>query len=1167
MEAVSRQFVYWLLDVISVLDIIIAIVSAGAVHAVASYTSAKLLNKEHSPFSHAVGGAAAGFLVRYKAPFASQMNMVLCFATLSAIGKLCEMIFGTYHVRVNVRTFPSCSGYEAVMMQDSESVHNLVRVSVAYPRLCQICEDYIIAPRCTARQCITCGCLLHAACTGRVGRCQGSSSTPPSSDPRFSENNEVLSGTDAPTAVTLSDQPLANWSVEQILQWLVVVGLSRYTALFLSYNVNGEALPGLLKPLSPLDDIRDPFARRVLKRAIMVLVGELPSPADRTFASSKHSSATPHAELHLQNFTCELACCVCNLPLLGLTSQGYQCTTCGSVFHRICRIFTEEHPACSGQLLTETQLSTQLGAESPSPDFDLNQIGSKLPVAAPVIRHTYFTIPLDKQIIDADEVPIFLSTATRIFEQLATYNAQETTKQRTSQQFLPSSISFTSALPMVNCVDVYRASATGRELCDLERAYANRLPTDLEEMTSVSTVQRLARLAQIIKRFLKQLPEPVIPAEMYQKTLDLAPGNNSSSASTIPGDTSDLEEFLSSLPPRNLATLRHVMQHVGFILCHQRLLKVRLSVGQLRQSCVTSSAIASSTIDNLDDPSLILSILAHVLMRPTWRRIVLLAAPDGDFQRLKALRRLFEHFNRTPGTADLGGQIHSRSARSIKSYECYAELLAQSGGGSIRYITPPLAAEGTEAASQWGPPTAQSVERNRRDLATRDWYWGDVSRSEVSEIMRERPDGAFLVRDSSASTDAFTLTEKRNCSILLFRIYHRGDVFDISNPPSPGFPLVSTLVAYYQQQRPFTSIDAPIPRLLHPVLRSSILELPINSVSASSDQIVKGLLTALRSTSVELNQMQVKVDELNHRSSELMHQMAVTASQILALKRARAWLKKANSQLSINQKAIKSGSEAMLERHANTLEQRLTWAKSARQAKRQQHKSLIDQIREVSEIQVVLCSQKHHADRRMQEIRRELKRCGISDEVIFACDSGSTDSTTSTITTGATESMDSGLESLSSAPPLTLPILERSTWFAEVTRQQAEEVLANRPSGTFLIRPSAMANRFALSVKAGLCVQHCLIYSGRVADSSGNATLRWGFSEKTLTFSSLEDLVAFYRATSLAQHNALLDTTLKTGQRSRRRIKRPPLSLSLSLSPFVLLFCTCYLLHYLFILK
>ncbi|VDM16982.1 unnamed protein product [Hydatigera taeniaeformis] len=1136
--------------------------SAGAVHAIASYASAKLLNKEHSPFSHAVGGAAAAFLVRYKAPFASQMNMVLCFATLSAIGKLCEMVRPRFanqsigrcrgcvpnaYISLNhrymnrkwreeeeelekflcfvSRSFLSHTDHEALIMQGSESIHNLVRVSVAYPRLCRVCDDYIITPRCAARQCITCGCLLHAICAGRAGSCQGSSSTLAASGIKSSEDNEAADDADDSTGVTLSDQPLANWSVEQILQWLVVVGLSRYAALFLSYNVNGETLPGLLKPLSPLDDIKDPFARHALKRAIMTLTGDIPSPADRTFSSSKHPPDAPHTDMHLQNFACELACCVCGLPLLGLISQGYQCIACGSAFHRICRVFTEEHPACPNQLLVESLLLPQNNLDSP-PDFNLDQAGGTLPVAAPVIKHTYFTIPLDKQITDADEVPIFLSTATRIFEQLATHNAQETTNQRLSQQPSSSSVSSNSVLPMVNCVDVYRASATGRELFELECAYADCLPTDLEKMTSVSTVQRLVRLAQIIKRFLKQLPEPVIPAEMYQKILDLVPDNNSSCESAIPGDTSGLEEFLSCLPPPNFATLRHVMQHVGFILCHQRLLKVRLSVGHLRQTCVSGSGAASSTIDNLDDPSLILSILAHVLMRPTWRRVVLLASPDGDFRRLKALKLLFEHFNRAPGTSDSMGRTHSRSARSIKSYECYAELLAQSGGGSIRYVTPPIVGEGTDVASQWGPPTAQSIERNRRDLATRDWYWGDVSRSEVSEIMRERPDGAFLVRDSSATTGAFTLTEKRNYSILLFRIYHRGDVFDISNPPSPGFPLVSALVAYYQQQRPFTSIDAPIPRLLYPVVRNNLLELSLNQVSVSSDQIVKTLLTALRSTSVELNQMEVRVDKLNYRSSQLMHQMAVTASQILALKRAREWLKKASSQLSISQKAVKGVSYASFEVQANILEDRLAWAKSARQVKRQQHRSLIDQIREVSEVQVVLCSQKHQVRRRMQEIRRELKRRGISDEVICACDSGSMDSTTSTATVGATESMDSDLESLSLASPPALPTLDRSTWFAEMTRQEAEDVLFNKPSGTFLIRPSAMANRFALSVKAGPCVQHCLIYSARVSDSYGNTTSRWGFSEKTLVFPSLDDLVAFYRNTSLAQHNALLDTTL-----------------------------------------
>ena len=115
-------------------------------------------------------------------------------------------------------------------------------------------------------------------------------------------------------------------------------------------------------------------------------------------------------------------------------------------------------------------------------------------------------------------------------------------------------------------------------------------------------------------------------------------------------------------------------------------------------------------------------------------------------------------------------------------------------------------------------------------------------------------------------------------------------------------------------------------------------------------------------------------------------------------------------------------------------------------------------MRDVSESQVVLCSQKHQVSCRMQEVRRELKRRGISDEVIFSCDAGTADSY-------MPPSPLEGETAASIAAGLPAVPFDRTAWFAEVSRPQAEEILAMKPSGTFLIRPSAMANRFALSVK------------------------------------------------------------------------------------------------------
>jgi phosphoinositide-3-kinase regulatory subunit len=94
---------------------------------------------------------------------------------------------------------------------------------------------------------------------------------------------------------------------------------------------------------------------------------------------------------------------------------------------------------------------------------------------------------------------------------------------------------------------------------------------------------------------------------------------------------------------------------------------------------------------------------------------------------------------------------------------------------------------------------------------------------------------------------------------------------------------------------------------------------------------------------------------------------------------------------------------------------------------------------------------------------------------------------------------------------------ENSWFFGKYTRLQAEEALAEAPTGTFLIRPSTVG-AFALSIVANGAVNHCVIYK----TDKGN----FGFAEPYNIYKSLKELVLHYSTNSLEEHNESLRTTL-----------------------------------------
>ncbi|CAH8645268.1 unnamed protein product [Heterobilharzia americana] len=154
-------------------------------------------------------------------------------------------------------------------------------------------------------------------------------------------------------------------------------------------------------------------------------------------------------------------------------------------------------------------------------------------------------------------------------------------------------------------------------------------------------------------------------------------------------------------------------------------------------------------------------------------------------------------------------------------------------------------------------------------------------------------------------------------------------------------------------------------------------------------------------------------------------------------------------------------------------------------------------------------SQQRKLKRQAQEIRRALKDRGFNEE--------SLSSSTSSLIDGSIPSVSSSVDTQNTSVPE--EIRDRRYWFLTgVTREKVEALLADRPPGTFVIRPSTAGNKLALGVRLESSVQHCLIHC---------IEGKYGFVEKSCTYDSLEALVCYHHVHSLKRYNNLLNITLR----------------------------------------
>lgn len=445
-----------------------------------------------------------------------------------------------------------------------------------------------------------------------------------------------------------------------------------------------------------------------------------------------------------------------------------------------------------------------------------------------------------------------------------------------------------------------------------------------------------------------------------------------------------------------------------------------------------------------------------------------------------------------------------------------------------------------QLAEPMGPKASSSdVER----LQEASWFWGNLSREEESDLLRDTRDGTFLVRYSSKPGD-YTISLKHGGNIKLVRIHHKDGRYGFSPDECPALPFASVidLVNFYNKtslKQYNLNLDITLAFPFEKSARDSAL---INQSIGDLEQL-------LRKSTDENDSMSAEYDRLTDCAS-------IVADQLRTHRRAE---KAETELLSIfesqiknslaRQKAAEPHVKRTLEQNFNILcRRREEHSQKLCDSQRMVKTSLIEEAeleRRLIDIQPQLIL----LHRRIQSIQRAL-------DTRRRLDSAKTDL--------KAPPSDSALK-----PPEATPALSRllplphdyippngvencDFWLMKPTASKQEAMnLLNKPGvqdGTYLIRPSETRPGFyALSILHKSRVQNCLIeqrlfQSAAISDAKPAASTaseqqaastetddsrcRFGFAGAGHWFDSLVDLVKFYSYNSLKTHNTNLDTTL-----------------------------------------